>query len=99
MLCSALRSPHCNLETLRCDTEPDLELLSVAPWCSLPCSSFSLSGCQLTEEGCAALALALNSNPSHLRELDLSYNHPGDSGQQLLSAGLQGGTWSLDTLR
>uniref|UniRef100_A0A4W6CXV1 NACHT LRR and PYD domain-containing protein n=1 Tax=Lates calcarifer TaxID=8187 RepID=A0A4W6CXV1_LATCA len=41
---------------------------------------FSLSGCLITEEGCASLVSALRSNPSHLRELDLSYNHPGDSG-------------------
>ncbi|XP_026073508.1 stonustoxin subunit beta-like [Carassius auratus] len=39
----------------------------------------------VTEEGCAALASALSSNPSHLRELDLSYNHPGDSGEKVLS--------------
>ena len=32
----------------------------------------SLSGCLITEEGCASLVSALNSNPSHLRELDLS---------------------------
>ncbi|XP_048065999.1 NACHT, LRR and PYD domains-containing protein 3 [Megalobrama amblycephala] len=36
-----------------------------------------LSGCMVTEEGCCHLASALSSNPSHLRELDLSYNHPG----------------------
>ncbi|XP_071028946.1 NLR family CARD domain-containing protein 3-like isoform X1 [Oncorhynchus clarkii lewisi] len=48
-----------------------------------------LSHCLVTEEGCASLASALRSNPSHLRELDLSYNHPGDSGVRLLSAGLQ----------
>ncbi|XP_052364576.1 NLR family CARD domain-containing protein 3-like isoform X24 [Oncorhynchus keta] len=47
-----------------------------------------LSGCGVTEEGCASLVSALRSNPSHLRELDLSYNHPGDSGVRLLSAGL-----------
>ncbi|XP_051741541.1 NACHT, LRR and PYD domains-containing protein 3-like isoform X2 [Ctenopharyngodon idella] len=43
-----------------------------------------LSSCMVTEEGCAALASALSSNPSHLRELDLSYNHPGESGKKLL---------------
>ncbi|XP_029922308.1 NACHT, LRR and PYD domains-containing protein 3-like, partial [Myripristis murdjan] len=57
------------------------------------------SGCLLTQEGCASLASALSSNPSHLRELDLSYNHPGDSGVKLLSAGLEDPTWRLEALR
>ena len=59
----------------------------------------SLSGCLVTQDGCASLASALSSNPSHLRELDLSYNHPGDSGVTLLSAGLEDPRWRLDTLR
>ncbi|XP_067357089.1 NLR family CARD domain-containing protein 3-like [Channa argus] len=55
-----------------------------SPNCTL--ETLRLSGCLITEEGCVSLASALSSNPSHLRELDLSYNHPGDSGVKLLSA-------------
>ncbi|KAI4885593.1 hypothetical protein NFI96_030075, partial [Prochilodus magdalenae] len=44
-----------------------------------------LSSCSITEEGCAALASALKSNPSHLRELNLLFNKPGESGVKLLS--------------
>ncbi|XP_043088624.1 NACHT, LRR and PYD domains-containing protein 3-like isoform X1 [Puntigrus tetrazona] len=54
-----------------------------SPNCQL--NVLRLSGCMVTAEGCAALSSALSSNPSHLRELDLSYNHPGDSGVKLLS--------------
>ncbi|XP_063325232.1 protein NLRC3-like [Pelmatolapia mariae] len=68
-----------------------------SPRCKM--ETLSLSGCLITEEGCTSLASALSSNPSHLRELDLSYNHPGDSGMKLLSAGLKDPGWRLDTLR
>ncbi|KAM3599725.1 uncharacterized protein V6R79_010415 [Siganus canaliculatus] len=68
-----------------------------SPHCKI--EHLNLSACLVSEEGCAALVLALNSNPSHLRELDLSYNHPGDSGVKLLSAGLEDPHWRLDTLR
>ncbi|CAI5677799.1 unnamed protein product [Oreochromis niloticus] len=77
-----------------------VKLLSAAlqsPHCTL--ETLSLSGCLITEEGCTSLASALSSNPSHLRELDLSYNHPGDSGMELLSAGLKEPGWRLETLR
>uniref|UniRef100_A0A8C2G7U6 Uncharacterized protein n=1 Tax=Cyprinus carpio TaxID=7962 RepID=A0A8C2G7U6_CYPCA len=39
-----------------------------------------LMDCSIEEEGCAALISALRSNPSHLTELNLSDNKPGDSG-------------------
>ncbi|XP_067463076.1 NLR family CARD domain-containing protein 3-like [Thunnus thynnus] len=68
-----------------------------SPNCTL--ETLSLSGCLITEEGCDSLASALSSNPSHLRELDLSYNHPGDSGEKLLSAGVRDPRWRLDTFR
>ncbi|XP_035772492.1 NACHT, LRR and PYD domains-containing protein 3-like, partial [Neolamprologus brichardi] len=57
-----------------------------------------LSGCMITSEGCVSLASALSSNPSYLKELDLSYNHPGDSGVKLLSARLNDPHWRMDTL-
>ncbi|KAM8772114.1 protein NLRC3-like isoform 2-T4 [Acanthopagrus schlegelii] len=66
------------------------------PHCKL--ETLRLSGCLITEEGCTSLASALRSNPSHLRELDLSYNHPGYSGVKLLSEGLEDPDWRLNTL-
>ncbi|XP_043088618.1 NACHT, LRR and PYD domains-containing protein 3-like isoform X1 [Puntigrus tetrazona] len=57
-----------------------------------------LSGCMVTEEGCGYVSSALTSNPSHLRELDLSYNHPGDSGVKLLSEKLEDPNCSLNKL-
>ncbi|KAM6893630.1 NLR family CARD domain-containing protein 3-like [Xenentodon cancila] len=68
-----------------------------SPHCKL--ESLRLSGCLLTSDGCASLVSALSFNPSHLRELDLSYNHPGESAVKLLSAGLEDPRWRLDTLR
>uniref|UniRef100_A0AAX7TDM2 B30.2/SPRY domain-containing protein n=2 Tax=Astatotilapia calliptera TaxID=8154 RepID=A0AAX7TDM2_ASTCA len=53
------------------------------PHCVL--ETLRLSGCQITGTGFTSLATALRSNPSYLKELDLSYNHPGDSGMKLFS--------------
>ncbi|XP_067248566.1 NACHT, LRR and PYD domains-containing protein 3-like isoform X3 [Chanodichthys erythropterus] len=58
-----------------------------------------LSGCMVTEEGCHYVSSALSSNPSHLRELDLSYNHPGDSGVKLLTDTLNQQNYGLDKLK
>ncbi|XP_061571034.1 protein NLRC3-like isoform X1 [Cololabis saira] len=67
-----------------------------SPHCHLEC--LRLSGCLISEEGSSSLVSALTSNPSHLRELDLSYNHPGESAGKLLSR-LEDPRWRLDTLR
>ncbi|XP_028298000.1 protein NLRC3-like, partial [Gouania willdenowi] len=71
-----------------------------SPHCKL--DSLSLSGCVITEVGGASLAAALSSNSSSVRELDLSYNHPGDSadsGVKLLCEGLKSPHCKLDSLR
>ncbi|XP_067428793.1 NLR family CARD domain-containing protein 3-like isoform X2 [Thunnus thynnus] len=103
-LASALNSNPSHLRELDLSNNnlqnSGVQLLSAgleSPHCTL--ETLSLSGCLVTEEGCASLVSALNSNPSHLRELDLSYNHPGKSGEKLLSAGLKNPHWRLDTLR
>ncbi|XP_051768614.1 NLR family CARD domain-containing protein 3-like isoform X1 [Ctenopharyngodon idella] len=57
-----------------------------------------LSGCMVTEEGCGYVSSALSSNPSHLREMDLSYNHPGQSGVQLLNDKLNDPNYKLQIL-
>ncbi|XP_041661243.1 NACHT, LRR and PYD domains-containing protein 3-like isoform X2 [Cheilinus undulatus] len=114
LLFAGLASPHCKLATFSSQIsslrkldlsnndlqDSGLQRLSTgleSPHCIL--ESLSLSGCLITEEGCSCLASALRSNPSHLRELDLSYNHPGESGKKLLSVGQKDPLWSLDTLR
>ncbi|KAA0711567.1 NACHT, LRR and PYD domains-containing protein 12 [Triplophysa tibetana] len=60
--------------------------------------TLSLSGCMVTDEGCCYLASALSSNPSHLRELDLSYNHPQHTALQLLSDQLNDPNYTLNKL-
>ncbi|KAK0148004.1 NLR family CARD domain-containing protein 3 [Merluccius polli] len=103
-LASVLSSNSSSLRELDLSTndlqDSGVKLLSAglgSPHCTL--ETLRLSGCMVTQEGCASLASALSSNPSHLRELDLSYNHPaGDSGVTLLSAGLEDPGWRLDTL-
>ncbi|XP_073694463.1 NLR family CARD domain-containing protein 3-like [Garra rufa] len=53
----------------------------------------------LGDKGCTDLALALRSNPSHLRHLALDRNNLGDSGIKMLSGLLENPQNKLDTLR
>ncbi|XP_059894048.1 protein NLRC3-like isoform X27 [Gadus macrocephalus] len=58
-----------------------------------------LNGYHMSERFCEALASALSSSSSSLRELDLSSNDLQDSGVKLLSAGLGSPHCRLETLR
>ncbi|CAJ1058417.1 uncharacterized protein LOC119009057 isoform X3 [Xyrichtys novacula] len=60
--------------------------------------SVQLVDCALSEIHCGVVASALKSNPSHLRELDMSCNNLRDSGVELLSAGLKSPNCQLETL-
>ncbi|XP_051763715.1 NACHT, LRR and PYD domains-containing protein 12-like isoform X4 [Ctenopharyngodon idella] len=100
-LTSALRSnshlTELNLSENKIGDE-GLMLLSdglMDPHCKL--ENLMLSRCNITAEGCAALASALRSN-SHLRELNLSGNIIGDGGLTLLSDGLKDPHCKLEKL-
>uniref|UniRef100_A0A673J883 Si:dkey-13n15.11 n=1 Tax=Sinocyclocheilus rhinocerous TaxID=307959 RepID=A0A673J883_9TELE len=104
MMASILQSVNCLLKELDLSDndlrDTGVEIFSTglkSPHCIL--EILRLSGCFITEEGCSVLAAALTSNPLHLRELDLSCNHPGDLGGQLLTARLNDPTFKLETLK
>uniref|UniRef100_A0A672TBU9 NACHT LRR and PYD domain-containing protein n=1 Tax=Sinocyclocheilus grahami TaxID=75366 RepID=A0A672TBU9_SINGR len=67
------------------------------PHCKL--ETLQLYNCNIKEEGCAALVTALRSNPSHLRELKLSWNKLEDSGMKLFSDLLQDPHCKLEKLQ
>lgn len=100
-LASVIGSASCNLKVFDL-SDNDFEDVGVknlsvglgSPHCKL--EKLILSLCRVTEEGCTFLASALNS--SRLTELDLSYNHPGNTGLTLLSALLDDPQCSLQKL-
>ncbi|XP_071358515.1 NACHT, LRR and PYD domains-containing protein 12-like [Trachinotus anak] len=79
--------------------DSEVELLSAglaSPHCKL--DTLRLSFCGVTEKGCTYLASALSSNPSCLRQLDLSYNYLQDSGVNLISEHRDNPLCKLETL-
>ncbi|XP_048024144.1 NACHT, LRR and PYD domains-containing protein 3-like [Megalobrama amblycephala] len=100
-LTSALRSNPSHLRELNLSENKigkSVNLLSDVlqdPHCKL--EKLWLSYCGVTDEGCAALTSALRSNPSHLRELNLSENKIGNS-VNLLSDVLQDPHCKLEKL-
>ncbi|KAK5931619.1 hypothetical protein CesoFtcFv8_000106 [Champsocephalus esox] len=63
------------------------------------CRKATLAGCGLSETEWEVVASALKSDPSHLRDLDLSQNPLKDSGVERLSPALKSPACRLEALR
>ncbi|XP_036452694.1 NACHT, LRR and PYD domains-containing protein 3-like [Colossoma macropomum] len=103
-LVSAVKSNPSHLRELNLNSnkpgESGVKLLSDLlddPQCKL--EKLQLSDCMITAPGCAALVSALKSNPSHLRELNLSWNEPGETEVKLLSDLLKDPFCKLENLQ
>ncbi|XP_053364967.1 NACHT, LRR and PYD domains-containing protein 12-like isoform X3 [Clarias gariepinus] len=99
---SNLTELHLTVEEMSFDNLRDNGIKTVSAILENPHSKVKnvrLCSCGVSVEGCAALTSALISNPSHLRDLDLSMNKVGDSGVKCLCDVLENPHCKLESLR